>query len=261
MNDIAKLSTTELLKELEKRKKEVLPSKKKKSKEEVEPEWVGKFAHELPDESSRKKFAQYSTPSHIAEFCSRLLTDCGELDLKDQIVYEPFVGAGAMFLPLRNKGAVLIGSDIDLEALEICKKLVPEAILIHHNSLSCLKPKQNIEHFEKKIEELRNKPKSNAKNDAKIVRLEERIEEEKKRTPWRWDYYCVEHLYHEPRETFLNLTRILRNREIKAMREKHNGGKEMYFTCSYCEEKEVDYQIGEDEVGNVICRNCYQKIN
>jgi hypothetical protein len=36
MNDIAKLSTAELLAELEKRKKSVLPSKKK-GKKEIEP--------------------------------------------------------------------------------------------------------------------------------------------------------------------------------------------------------------------------------
>jgi hypothetical protein len=38
MNDISKLSTTELLKEIERRKKDVLPSEKKKVKEEVEPD-------------------------------------------------------------------------------------------------------------------------------------------------------------------------------------------------------------------------------
>ncbi|CAI2188039.1 18131_t:CDS:2, partial [Funneliformis geosporum] len=151
MNDISKLSTTELLKEIERRKEEVLPFKKKKT-----------------------------------EFCTKLLkllTDCGELDLKDKIIYEPFIGVGAMFLPLRNKGAVLIGSDIELEALEICKQLVPEAILIHHDSLGCLEPNQNIKHFQGKIEELRNKPKLTAQDIAEIERLEKKIEQEKLRTP------------------------------------------------------------------------------
>src|SRR5687767_14898184 len=100
----------------------------------------------------------------------KLLTDCGELDLKDQIIYEPFVGAGAMFLPLRNKGAVLIGSDIDLEALSICKQLVPEAILIHHDTLGCLEPQQNIKHFQNRIKELQTKKKPTLKDNEEIAR-------------------------------------------------------------------------------------------
>jgi site-specific DNA-adenine methylase len=83
-----------------------------------------------------------------------LATDLGKFDLKDQIIYEPFVGAGAMFLPLRNKGAVLIGSDIDIEALEICKQLVPEAILIYHDTLGCQNPARLIKRFQKEIEQI-----------------------------------------------------------------------------------------------------------
>jgi tRNA G10 N-methylase Trm11 len=139
----------------------------------------------LPDENLRKKFAQYSTPPHIAEFMSKLLTDCGKLDLKDEIIYEPFVGAGAIFLPLRNKGAVLIGSDIDLEALNICKQLVPEAILIHHNSVGCLEPKENIRNYQQKIKQIKEKARQSDKDLKEIARLEERIEREKQRTPWR----------------------------------------------------------------------------
>jgi hypothetical protein len=43
------------------------------------------------------------------------------------------------------------------------------------------------------------------------------------------------------------------------MRQEHNENKEMYFECFQCKEKEIDYQICEDEVGNIICRNCYHK--
>jgi site-specific DNA-adenine methylase len=137
----------------------------------------------LPDESSRKKFAQYSTPSHIAEHCAKLLTNCGQIDLKDQIVYEPFVGAGAMLLPLKNKGTVLIGSDIDLEALEICKKLVPEAILIHHDSLGCLEPQGNIRNYQEKIKEIRERKRPITKDKEEIERLERLIEKQRQRTP------------------------------------------------------------------------------
>src|SRR5688572_25147413 len=143
---------------------------------------MGKFAHELPNQSQREKFAQYSTPPHIAEFCSKLLTDCGEFDLKDQIIYEPFCGAGAVFLPLRNKGAVLVGSDIDEEALSICKQLVPEAILVHHDSIGCLEPQKNIKHFQNRITELGTK-KLTPKISEEITILKERIEKEKQRIP------------------------------------------------------------------------------
>jgi hypothetical protein len=112
-----------------------------------------------------------------------LLTN--NFDVKDQIIYEPFCGAGAMFLPLRNKGAVLIGSDVDLEALEICKQLVPEAILIHHDTLGCLEPNKSIQHFQKKITEIREKPKQKPSDNDEIARLERNIEKQKQRTPWR----------------------------------------------------------------------------
>ncbi|CAI2194920.1 13951_t:CDS:2 [Funneliformis geosporum] len=171
MNKLEQLSTAELLAEIKKRKTAN----------------VRKFTHELPNSSQREKFAQYSTPPHIAEFMVKLANNCQEGDFKDQIIYEPFVGAGAMFLPLRNKGAVLIGSDIDLEALEICKQLVPEAILIHHDTVGCLEPQSNIRHFQKKIEEIKAQPKKTkpqiAKDTAEIARLEKKIEQEKLRTP------------------------------------------------------------------------------
>jgi len=222
---------------------------------------LGKFNHEIPNQNQREKFAQYSTPPHITKFMHGLLNDFGKSEVKDQIIYEPFVGAGAMFLPLRNKGAVLVGSDIDLDALEICKQLVPEAILIHHNSIGCLEPKQNIQYYQNKIKEISEKSKSNKKqaekDNQKITQLEQLIEKEKQRTPWRWGLYCVEHLYHEPKETFLNLTRILRDREIKQMREKYNQGKEMYFDCFACSQKVVDYQICENKQEQIICQNCY----
>ena len=56
----------------------------------------------------------------------------------------------------------------------------------------------------------------------------------------------------------MRLTKILRDREIKRMREEHNENKEMFFVCFQCGEKEVDYQIGQDKQGNVICQKCYK---
>jgi hypothetical protein len=41
------------------------------------------------------------------------------------------------------------------------------------------------------------------------------------------------------------------------MRKEHNEGKEIYFVCQ-CGEKEIDYQICEDEQGNIICQKCYK---
>jgi hypothetical protein len=57
----------------------------------------------------------------------------------------------------------------------------------------------------------------------------------------------------------LRLTKILRDGEINKMREEHNQGREMYFACFQCGEKEIDYQICEDGEGRIICQKCYLK--
>ncbi|CAI2201529.1 2468_t:CDS:1, partial [Funneliformis geosporum] len=67
------------------------------------------------------------------------------------------------------------------------------------------------------------------------------------------------HLYHEPKETFLRLTKILRDREIAQMRKEHNNGETMYFRCFNCSENVIDYQVCQDQTGNIICRQCYHK--
>ncbi|CAI2187656.1 4485_t:CDS:2, partial [Funneliformis geosporum] len=67
---------------------------------------------------------------------------------------------------------------------------------------------------------------------AEIERLEKKIEQEKLRTP---------------------------DREIAQMRKEHNNGETMYFRCFNCSENVIDYQVCQDQTGNIICRQCYHK--
>jgi hypothetical protein len=43
------------------------------------------------------------------------------------------------------------------------------------------------------------------------------------------------------------------------MRKEHNNGEQMFFKCFVCEKKEIDYQICQDQNGNIICHQCYNK--
>ncbi|CAG8437985.1 8416_t:CDS:2 [Ambispora leptoticha] len=96
---------------------------------------------------------QYSTPLKIAQCLAKLASP--KMDFKDKIIFEPCVGTG--------KGAILIGSDIDQEALEICRERIPEAILTNCNTLFCYVPGHS-----KKL---------------------------------KYGRYCSEHIFSEPKET------------------------------------------------------------
>lgn len=98
-----------------------------------------------------------------------------EMDVKDKIIFEPCVGTGNMLIPLIGKEAVLIGSDIDREALKICQAQVPEAILTNCNTLFCYIPNKNL----------------------------------------KYGLYCGEHIFSEPKESVSRLERVLWERGNK----------------------------------------------
>jgi len=116
---------------------------------------------------------QFSTPLKITQHLANLAAI--QMDLKDKIIFEPCVGTGNMLIPFIGKGAILIGSDIDKEALEICKENVPEAILTNCNTLLCYVPGKKL----------------------------------------KYDRYCSEHIFSEPPETIIQLERILQQRAKK----------------------------------------------
>lgn len=115
---------------------------------------------------------QFSTPLKIAQALVKLASI--SMDFKDKIIFEPCVGTGNLLIPFIGKGAILIGSDIDQEALEICKQRVPEAILTNCNTLFCYFPHNKS---------------------------------------LKYGRYCSEHIFSEPPETVERLERILQQRK------------------------------------------------
>ncbi|CAI2161852.1 14256_t:CDS:10 [Funneliformis geosporum] len=81
---------------------------------------LSKFKHERKGGSKKKTLDQISTPAHISEFMRDLVQE-------GQKVHSE--------------------TDIDEEALELCKINLPHAILFHHNSLECNTPCQIQEHI------------------------------------------------------------------------------------------------------------------
>ena len=77
------------------------------------------FKHETKRYKKWSRSDQSSTPLKVAKNLARLIET--EMDLQDKIVFEPCVGTGNLLVPLLGKGAILIGSDIDAEALSIHK--------------------------------------------------------------------------------------------------------------------------------------------
>jgi tRNA G10 N-methylase Trm11 len=96
------------------------------------------FKHEKGRGKRRIPPGQISTPLKVAQALAKMTSS--EMDVKDKIIFEPCVGTGNLLVPLIGKGAILIGSDIDQEALEICKERVREAILTNCNTLLCYVP-------------------------------------------------------------------------------------------------------------------------
>jgi len=108
-------------------------------------------------------------------------------DITDKIIGDPCVGTGNFFIPLIGRNAILIGNDIDKEALEICKQRVPEAILTNCNALTCFSPTsvikrsfERIEELQKELSELTQKEKTDRKEKNRINKIPLEIEEAKK---------------------------------------------------------------------------------
>jgi predicted RNA methylase len=134
----------------------------------------------------RDKLGQISTPPHVATFMAEIVSGKDE-DLTDKTVLDPCVGTGNLLIPMRNRGAILIGIDIDREALEMCKERIPEAILTNCNSLLCFNPaktlrmgKETIEELEKELSELNQKEKTDRKEKNRINKIPLEIERWKK---------------------------------------------------------------------------------
>lgn len=134
------------------------------------------FKHEIGRDKKWIPRGQCSTPLKVAQALAKMAFP--EMDFKDKIIFDPCVGTGNLLVPLIGKDAVLIGSEIDQEALEICKQRVPEAILTNCNTLLCYVPSnKNL----------------------------------------KYDRYCSEHIFSEPKETVERLERILQQKqEIKS---------------------------------------------
>ncbi|CAI2172204.1 8023_t:CDS:1 [Funneliformis geosporum] len=101
----------------------------------------------------KDRLGQISTPSHIATFMAELIVG-KDTDLTDKTVLDPCVGTGNLLISLRGRGTILVGNDVDKEALETCKQRIPEAILTNCNIFLCVNPKLVIKDSEKKMVEL-----------------------------------------------------------------------------------------------------------
>ena len=100
---------------------------------------LSKFKHERKGTSKKEILDQISTPAHISEFM-RDLVQSGKKDHSGDIVIDISCGAGSLLIPWKDTNALLIGADIDSEALELCQQNLPQAILYKHNSLECATP-------------------------------------------------------------------------------------------------------------------------
>ena len=107
---------------------------------------LSKFKHERKGGSKKKTLDQISTPAHISEFM-RDLVQKDQKDHSESMVIDISCGAGSLLIPWKNANALLIGADVDEEALELCKINLPHAILFKHNSLECNTPCEIKEHL------------------------------------------------------------------------------------------------------------------
>jgi type I restriction enzyme M protein len=103
---------------------------------------LSKFKHERKGGSKKETLDQISTPAHISEFMKDLVSK-GE----NNVVIDISCGAGSLLIPWKDTNALLIGADLDEEALEICKSNLPQSILFKHNSLECDTPCEIKEHI------------------------------------------------------------------------------------------------------------------
>jgi predicted RNA methylase len=106
---------------------------------------LSKFRHEREGGTKKKTLDQISTPAHISEF----MRDLVQQGKKEEIsmVIDISCGAGSLLIPWKKTGVLLIGADLDKEALELCKQNLPQSILFKHNSLECPTPCEIKEHL------------------------------------------------------------------------------------------------------------------
>ena len=107
---------------------------------------LSKFKHERKGSSKKKTLDQISTPAHISEFM-RDSVQGNKKDYSQNLVIDISCGAGSLLIPWKESGALIVGADIDEEALELCKINLPNSLLFKHNSLECNTPCEIKEHI------------------------------------------------------------------------------------------------------------------
>jgi len=106
---------------------------------------LSKFKHERKGTSKKELLNQISTPAHISEFMKDVLDE--KKAGVGNIVTDISCGAGSLLIPWKDSGALLIGADIDEEALNTCRENLPNSLLFKHDSLECNTPCQVPEHL------------------------------------------------------------------------------------------------------------------
>jgi predicted RNA methylase len=106
---------------------------------------LSKFKHERKGGSKKKTLDQISTPAHISGFMRDLVQS--QKDSSQKIIIDISCGVGFLLIPWKETDTLLIGADVDEEALELCKINLPNSILFKHNSLECDTPCQIKEHI------------------------------------------------------------------------------------------------------------------
>ena len=105
---------------------------------------LSKFKHERKETSKKETLDQISTPAHLSEFMKDLLIKDSE---ERKMIIDISCGTGSLLIPWKDTNALLIGADIDEEALELCKLNLPDSILFKHNSLECETPCEIKKHL------------------------------------------------------------------------------------------------------------------
>lgn len=105
---------------------------------------LSKFKHERQGNNKKQTLDQISTPAHLSEFMKDLLSKDNE---ENKIIIDIACGAGSLLIPWKDTNALLVGADLDEEALELCKTNLPHTILFKHNSLECPTPCEIKEHL------------------------------------------------------------------------------------------------------------------
>jgi len=252
-------------------------------------EHFGEFGYNLHKREAMRK-GQFPTPLHIAELMAELVIPKGE-SLEGKLVYEPCVGTGNLFWPMRDKGAILIGNDIDLPSLETCKQRIPEAILTNCDIWKCCNPRTTIKWTKKKMVELveeqqqislkekldRNDNKRLKLIPTELKELAEIIDKAKQIKPWKYGLYCSEHIFYEPEETikrleakltkdnreFMEKVKQFQQKAIKEKRDKENNGNPIYFDCHRCNKKVIDEEVGickcQTKTKHLLCLDCQKQ--